>query len=111
MDMQQMPDTPEQGAEQQVGPEQGYAITIAVKPDGTFSVSKGALEAEPAPEQAVEGMPPAAAGGESFQSVGEMLKAVLAMVNENPTSGDDQTQFNSGFGEESSAEPSIAKRF
>jgi hypothetical protein len=75
---------------------QGYVIEIVVKGDGSFAVSKEPLQAE-AVEENAEPMP-GAAQDQTFSSLGEMLKGVMAIVQENPVSGNEQTQFDAGFG-------------
>lgn len=93
--MATMPMTPPEVAAPMMAPAEeaaapmpaGYVIEIMVHDDGTFSVSKkedmGEETAEPA--------------GESFDSLGAALKAVMSMVNENPIGASEQGQFDAGF--------------
>lgn len=69
---------------------QGYVIEIVVKSDGTFAVSKEALQEEAMEEN---GEAPAA----TFENLGAALKAVMDMVKANPIGESDQAQFEAGY--------------
>lgn len=67
----------------------GYVIEIMVHADGTFEVSRADMQAETA-----ETVEPA---GESYTDLGAALKAVMAIVKENPMGPSAQGQFDAGF--------------
>ena len=60
---------------------QGYCVEVHVLPDGTFGMSGP----EPLEMEAAEGENPS--GDQQFQSVGEALQAVLAVIRDNPVGG------------------------
>lgn len=75
---------------------QGYCVELSVLPDGTFKVSgPEPLETEAAEETGE----PGSEMGEDVRSVGEALKAILAIVKANPVAGDDNAQFQAGYDE------------
>lgn len=72
---------------------QGYVIEVSVLPDGTFTV-----DTEPLQEEAQEeNGEPAEGPGKTYQSKGEVLKAVLDLINNNGQADDSNEQFQSGF--------------
>ena len=73
---------------------QGYVIEIYVLPDGTFNVSQESMEQETMEHQAT-GMEEEK--GQEFNSLGEVLQAVMRMIKSNPMTGDEDAQFDAGF--------------
>lgn len=65
---------------------QGYCVKLSALADGTYAVS--------GPTPYAEGED----AGESFTTIGEALKGIIGIVKENPVSGDDQKQFEAGYG-------------
>ena len=70
--------------------DEGYVIEIIVKADGTFAVSKEELQAE-----AEEGPGEEA---DSYDSIGQALKAVMEIIKSNPIGESEQSQFDAGYG-------------
>lgn len=80
----------------------GYCIEISVLPDGTFNVG----EPESLEEENEEEQGGAQAEGEGaddddkgtdYQSVSDMLKGVLKIVQSNPVGDNPQAQFSAGY--------------
>ena len=69
---------------------EGYVIEIMVMADGTFTVSKEEMMAEAEEAPGEEAM--------SYDSLGQALKAVMALVKDNPMAASEQSQFDAGFG-------------
>jgi hypothetical protein len=78
--------------EMMMGDEQGYVIEIIVKSDGTFAVSKQALQ-----QEAME--PSGEEPADSFDSLGAAMKAVMDIVKSNPVGESAQAQFEAGYSE------------
>lgn len=76
---------------------QGYCIEVSVLPDGTFKVSGPEPLAEEAAEEQGE---PGSEMGEDVESIGEALKAVLAIVKANPVGDSAQASFEAGYATE-----------
>lgn len=73
---------------------QGYCVELSVLPDGSFKVSgPEPLEAEAAEETGE----PGSEMGEDYTSIGEALKAILAITKANPMSGDADAQLQAGY--------------
>ncbi|MDP3940357.1 MAG: hypothetical protein Q8R92_19760 [Deltaproteobacteria bacterium] len=64
---------------------QGYCIEVSVLPDGGFQVSG------PGPLKTEEYT------GEMLDSIGAALKAVIAIIKDNPVAGDDTAQMSAGY--------------
>lgn len=113
--MQPADDTMEEEPEDAGGPV--VLCTIMDNGDGTFQLIKGdeedGGEEDGMSGEAAEGMPPAAGGvaarpaGESFDSPGPLLKAVLDMLKEaeDRNGGSAQENFNAGFNANTEAKP------
>ena len=97
---EQPPEQAETAAPEEAEPaslDQGYSLEISVLPDGTFQVSPPeALEIE---AQEEEGDAPGSDIGETFESVGELLKGILSVIKANPAGGSDQQNFEAGYGQ------------
>lgn len=66
---------------------QGYCVEVCAYPDGTFGVSK------PEPLESTE----PAEGETPAKTVGEALKALLALVKANPVGSDGEAAFEAGY--------------
>jgi len=77
---------------------QGYTLELSCLPDGTFQLSPPeSLKAE-ADEEQGEGGEPGSEAGETFDSIGAALKAMLKAIKDNPLGGDGQQAFDAGYG-------------
>jgi hypothetical protein len=75
----------------------GYRVCLDCLPDGTYSVSHQSLTLEDGEDSDDLGGPPMSKG-DSYSSFEEALKAVVAIVQENPMSADtEQAGFEAGY--------------
>lgn len=110
-------DTAQDGAGEEDTDAPVVLCTILLNADSTFQLIKGdeedGGEEDGMSGEAAEGMPPAAGGvaarpaGESFDSPGPLLKAVLDMLKEaeDRNGGSAQENFDAGFNANTEAKP------
>lgn len=73
---------------------QGYCIEVSVLPDGTFKVSgPEPLAVEAAEEQGEAG----SEMGQDFDTIGDALKGVLAVIKDNPVGDDANAAMEAGY--------------
>ncbi len=72
---------------------QGFTIEISCLPDGTFQISTEPLAAEAAEETGT----PGSEMGQPLQSIGEVLKKVMSIVQNNGATDDGDAAFDEGY--------------
>ena len=85
----------EEAPEQPEGKALAYCVEVYVYQDGSYRVTKEAPEAEAA-EHEMAGTKEGE-GGQDFKSLGDALKGVLQIIQQNPVNSQDR--FQAGFDE------------